>query len=254
MTSLALKWFAQSYTWNDISAAVWVGPNYTDSRLPSFYIPLLEGGYLQLDKFMGCEDWVMLAFAQISQLEERALSAASTGALEQLFEAEEDAIREAAELESRLSSGLGKTLIRRLEHSTGPERDATFVTEMWIHAALVYLHVAVAGARFDHPQLRRWVGRGLRAYLEFPRRLDIHTAMPFGILASMASEDEAKDVWKLAVSTRRFEEINPGQRKTFAIVEECWRMRKCIDETGPTYMGINWRDGAKALGIRVLPV
>ncbi len=70
MNYLATKWFVQSYAWNDIISAVWIGPRYAQSRHEDFYSSFLEKGYLQMDKFMGCTDWVLFAFTRISKLEE----------------------------------------------------------------------------------------------------------------------------------------------------------------------------------------
>ncbi len=105
-------------------------------------------------------------------------------------------------LEHALNLGLGQTLVRRYEHPPGRHRDATFVTAMWIYAALVYLHIVTVGSRSGHPKLRRYVARGLDAYINLPRRLDIHIGMPFGILASMASREEAQQFLKIAETPR----------------------------------------------------
>jgi hypothetical protein len=246
MTYLALKWFVQSYAWNDVTAAIWVGPDYTHSRCNRFYSPLLEGGHLQMDRFMGCEDRVLYAMSRTSKIEERLLNTPPRYELEAL-------VCEAEDWHHKLNTELVYILMRRSEYPLGPERDATFVTEIWIHAALVYLHVLTTGSRSDHPRLRQYVARGLHAYESLPRRHDIHTAMPFGVLASMANEDEAQQFLKVAESPRDAKEINPGQRKTFRIVKECWRIRKRIESSSPD-AGVTWRDGARSLGLTLLPV
>ena len=244
---LALRWFVQSYAWNDIAAAVWIDPRYTHSRCNDFYIPLLERGCLQLDKFMGCEDWVLYLISRISMLEETLtdLTNDSKGG--------EERGKEAVDLDQALNVGLQHILSLRYEHPLGTRRDTTFVTEMWVHAALVYLHVVAVGSRSNHLKLRSYVARGLSAYENMPRRLDIHIAMPFGVLASMATKDEVRAFLRVAEPPRKFDEINPGQRKTLGVVRECCRMRKCVEESSPTD-GVSWRDGAISLGLVILPV
>src|SRR5262249_15986306 len=103
-----------------------------------------------------------------------------------------------------------------------------------------------------NPRLRKYVRDGLVAYENLPRRLDIHTAMPFGVLASKASEEEAQTALRIAESMRPLEEINPGQRKTLEVVKKCWQMRPIVEAS--TNTGISWRDGAAALGLVILPV
>lgn len=246
MSYLALKWFVQCYAWNDVSAAVWVGPHYIGSRCSRFYSPLLETGHLEMDKFMGCEDWVLHAMLHISRIEERPLKSNHRHALK-------DGMLEAEEWHQKLNTRLAYILVQRYKSPLGPERDVTFTTEMWLHAALVYLHVLTAGPRSNHPRLRQYVARGLQAYESLPRRLDIHTAMPFGVLASMANGEEAKEFMRVAGSPRDQKEINPGQRKTFKILRECWRLRKHVEESSPD-SGVTWRDAAMSLGLILLPI
>lgn len=246
ITYLALKWFVQCYTWNDISASVWAGPHYTHSRCNRFYSPLLEGGHLQIDRFMGCEDWVLYAMSKISMIEERSLMTPSRHDLE-------DMVREAEDWHQKLNTRLACILKLRYDYPPGPDRDSTFVTEIWIHAALVYLHVVTTGSHLNHPRLRLYVARGLYAYQNLPRRHDIHTAMPFGVLASMADEEEAQEFLRLAGIPRNQTEINPGQRKVFNITKECWRLRKLVEES-PAESGVTWRDGASSLGLTLLPI
>lgn len=246
MTYLVLRWFVQCYSWNDISAAVWVGPHYTSSRCSGLYSPLLERGHLKMDRFMGCDDWVLHAISQISSIEARSLEPTHQQVLA-------DWVGEAEEWHQKLNMRLASTLMQRYESGLGPDRDVTFVTEIWIHAALVYLHVVTTGARSNHPRLRQYVARGLHAYEKLPRRHDIHTAMPFGVLASMANEEEAGKFLMVAESPRDQNEMNPGQRKTFKIIKECWRIRKHVEESSPV-SGVTWRDGATSLGLTLLPV
>lgn len=199
-----------------------------------------------MDKFMGCEDWVLYAMTQISRIEEQSVSASHGYKLA-------DLAREAEDWHQKLNTGLAYILTQRNDYPLGAERDATFVTEIWIHAALVYLHVVTTGPRSTHPRLRQYVAQGLHAYKILPRRLDIHTAMPFGVLASMANEEEAQEFLRIAESPRDQKEINPGQRKTFKIIKECWRIREKIEDSSPE-AGVTWRDGATALGLTLLPV
>ena len=143
--------------------------------------------------------------------------------------------------------------MERYEHPPGRARGATYTTEMWLHAALVYLHVAAWGPRSTAPRLRRYVARSLDAYLNLPRRNDIHIALPFGVCASMAGSDEAVQFLRVADLWRELAELNPGQRKTFRVLKECWRLRECVERSSPT-AGVTWRDGAQSLRLFVLPV
>ncbi|KAH8647177.1 fungal-specific transcription factor domain-containing protein [Xylariales sp. PMI_506] len=248
LASLALKWSIQSYSWNDITSAVWVGPHYTDSRLDDIYACLLEQNLLEMDKFMGCEDWVLLAILEASQLEKRITEKfSSSETVDTMKEEAEEALFE------HLNAGLKDILIRRDQCPSGPKRDATYVTEIWIHAAMVYLHVVTSGPCSSHHRLRSYVSQGLSAYVNLPRRLDIHTAMPFGVLASMANDEEAEIFMGIAELPRSLDLINPGQRKTFQILKECWKLRRIVEASSPD-AGVSWRDGAASLGLTVLPV
>jgi hypothetical protein len=229
-----------------LAAAVWVGPYYTEARCTEFYIPLLEKGFLELDNFLGCDDWVFSLISQISMLEGESFSTTTCLDSEQFS-------NETVNLDQKLNTGLQRILDRRCALPLGVGRDVTFVTEMWTHAALVHLHVVAKGPRSTHPTLRTYVARGLEAYINLPRRLDIHCAMPFGVLASMANDREADMFMRVADSPRSLKEINPGQRKTFRTVKECWRLRKLVEESSPE-KGVSWRDGAASLGLVLLPV
>jgi hypothetical protein len=246
MTNLALKWSVQSYVWNDLTSVVWVGPQYTESRIADFYLPLLEHGYLEMEKFMGCEDWVLFAIAQISSFEERIIEFPDSAERQEWSD-------EGGFLEQKLNAKLQSVLLGRLTCPHGLRREAGYVTEMWIHAALVYLHIVMSGTRSNHPKLRLHIGMGLNAYVNLPRHLDIHTAMPFGVLASMANDEEVQEFLRIAEPPRSWGALNPGQRKTFQIVKECWRMRS-LAEASSTETGVWWRDGARSLKLIVLPV
>ncbi|KAB5582847.1 hypothetical protein GE09DRAFT_284026 [Coniochaeta sp. 2T2.1] len=245
---LALKWFVQSYTWCDITATVWVGPRHTHLRCDSFYSPLLHDGHLQLEKFMGCQDWVLYAILRVSNMEERLLETVHKPTEPPL----KNFLNEAEHLCHELEAGLRPLLAERNELSFGPRRDSKFVTELYIHAALVYLHVVTIGSRSDDPTLRHYVARGLLAYENLPRRLDIHIALPFGVLASMADEEEGRRFLGIAESPRHETEVNPGQMKTLPIVKETLRLRKIVDQTTAD-AGVSWRDGAASLGLTLLP-
>jgi hypothetical protein len=247
LNRLALRWFLQSYAWNDITASVWVGIHYSRTRCHEFYTAVLERGSLQMDKFMGCEDMVLLLISRISTLEETFLKNSKQGSDHGAW------CKEASHIDQALRSRLNHNLNVRYEHPVkSHRRDATFITEMWIHAARVYLHAVATGSYSSHPKLRRLVAEGARAYENMPRRLDIHAAMPFGVLASMATESELQKFLEIAEKPRTMDEINPGQRKTIGIAKECCRLRRSVELT--SLGGVNWRHGAKSLGLVILPV
>ncbi|KAL7940820.1 hypothetical protein V8C42DRAFT_336439 [Trichoderma barbatum] len=246
MNFLALKWFVQSYAWVDIVSVIWVGPQYMQSRWHNFYGPLLQEGHLQMDRFMGCEDWVLYSFFKISKIEEGIMNMSNPLNIE-------GSSSDVMDIEQRLNTGLVHAVLRRRQYSHGPERDIAFITEMWIHAALVYHHIVTVGSRSGHLTLRRYVARGLYAYVNLPRRLDIYIAMPFGVLASMANDKEIQNFLKIAELPRVMGEINPGQLKILKIIKECCRMRANVEVLSPS-AGVSWREGARSLGLVVLPV
>lgn len=200
-----------------------------------------------MDKFMGCEDMVLFLISRISMLEEVLVNESEQGSDHATWH------QEALHIDQALHARLKHNLIIRDEHPINSHtRDATYITEMWTHAALIYLHIVTTGSYSNHPKLRRLVTRGVRAYENMPRRLDIHTAMPFGVLASMATESELQVLLEIAEQERRVEEINPGQRKTLGIVKECCKLRRPAESA--FLGGVNWRHGAESLGLVILPV
>ncbi|KAL1838940.1 hypothetical protein VTK73DRAFT_4192 [Phialemonium thermophilum] len=256
-TYLTLKWVINSYSWNDVVALVWIGADYSPSRATAVYRPFVEGGYLQIDKMIGCEDWVLSRLLEISRMEEdrqRRREQPGIGRGRGGNEDDDDLTAKAADLDHQLNARLRYHTTRRNRLSSDRERDVAYISEMWIHTALVYLHVVTAGPRSSHPRLRHYVASGLHAYVRLPRHDDIHTALPFAVLASMAcGEEEQAEFWRVATSPRSLGEINPGQRKTLAIVKECWRLRELMESSSPDG-GVFWRDGAKSLGQVVFPV
>jgi hypothetical protein len=247
LNRLALRWFIQSYAWNDITASVWIGTQYSRTRCHDIYTAWLKMGSLQMDKFMGCEDMVLYLISRTSMLEETLLNNPKQGGDHEAWR------QEALHIDQALHTRLQYNLNSRCGYPIKSQgRDATFITEVWIHAALIYLHVVAIGSDSNHPKLRCLVAGGVRAYEKMPRRLDIHAAMPFGVLASMATEGELRTLLEIAEKPRTIGEINPGQRKTIGIVKECCRLRRSVEL--PLLGGVNWRHGAESLGLVILPV
>ena len=237
----ALKFFVTGFIWVDIlSCATGLRTFDTDSF---DYTGLLKDDSLQLDKVMGCQNWVMITILEIAILEswKRAINPRDTLALQ-------DFLDQAMRLQYSLETGIANLLHARVG-LTNLDLDGNLVTEIFADAALTYLHVVVSGACHALPEIRISVARALAALTLLPSRLLLRVSWPFCIVACMAGlEQEAsfRDIVERA--TRAGNPIGTVW-KGIKVAEECWRLRR-------TKIGgeVGWREAMANLELRILLV
>ena len=210
------------------------------------YMHLLRDGKLQLRNLMGCHDWVMYTIREISDLQ---------GWSRRVLELHRNRLnwgkikRCSTQLQERLENGLVNILDMRISLAQGLERDRSIVTEIYIHAALVYLYVVVFGAQVDAPKLRYQVSMALEALKGTPKRLLIRLSWAFGIVACMAKREEQEQFRDVFFKARQAGFWTGTVSKAILLAEECWRLR---EGQKPLLGAIDWMIAMDSLGIRIL--
>jgi C6 transcription factor Pro1 len=237
----ALKFFVTGFIWVDILSCA--------SGLRTFepdsfdYTSLLEDNTLELHKVMGCHNWVMITIMKIANLDNRKKTIHPNDIL-----VLQDFLDQAMRLQCSLETGIANLLHTRstVAHL---ELDSNLVTEMFAHAALTYLHVAISGAYPDIPEIRISVARALSALILLPSRLLLRISWPFCIIACMAAPEQEvlfREVFQKAVTDG---EPTGTIWKGLKVAEESWRLRGvwCGKE-------LAWKEAMGSLGVKVLPV
>jgi C6 transcription factor Pro1 len=148
--SAAFKFYVECYAWMDILATAITGTRPPQSHRFN-YVRFIREGKLQLRNLMGCHDWVMVNIKEISDLRDwgrRVPPERRDNRTMGRFKCR------STQLKKRPEDGLINLLKRRLPLTDGLKRDRDIVTEIYIHAAIVYLHVAVSGPQMNCPKLR----------------------------------------------------------------------------------------------------
>jgi hypothetical protein len=235
---LALNHFVTCFIWVDILS--YATGLRTFNSVTFDYINLLEDGTLELDKIMGCQNWVFIIMAKIALLEEwkKTHSTEDPNSLN-LFS-------QAAILEALLRRGIDRILTARLGLS-GLDLDSSIVTEIFACAAITYLHVVVSGAYPELPEIRESVTRTLTALAGLPERLLIRISWPFAITGCMALGDEQGLFRNWVLKAMQAGTSIGTVWKGLMVVEECWRINRM--QVG---CEVSWITAMKSLGYKIL--
>ena len=213
-------------------------------RLLEYHARLLTNGGspdekppLNLEDFIGCENWVMLQIGEIAALDAWKKSTKRAGQLDMMeLVARASAIKQAllgnlARLDTAANTPktnwLGLFSFYNDQLPPMPGGCTAFVTRVWAHAALLYLSVMVSGWQPRSAGIRENVVRTLALLEQMPAPELLRTMVwPFcmvGCLAEPGEEGRFRAMADALVPHRLF----GAARKALEIMENVW---KCRDE------------------------
>ncbi|KAI3323934.1 fungal-specific transcription factor domain-containing protein [Xylariaceae sp. AK1471] len=213
-------------------------------RLLEYHTQLLTNGGspdekppLNLEDFIGCENWVMLQIGEIAALDAWKKSMRNAGQLDMMeLVARASAIKQAllgnlarldAAANTPKTNWLGLFTLYNDQLPPMPGGCTAFVTRVWAHAALLYLSVVVSGWQPGSAGIRENVVRTLALLGQMPAPELLRTMVwPFcmvGCLAEPGEECRLRAMADALVPHRLF----GAAWKALEIIENVW---KCRDE------------------------
>ncbi|PVI07516.1 hypothetical protein DM02DRAFT_551138 [Periconia macrospinosa] len=190
---------------------------------------------LNLEDFMGCENWVLLQISEISALDAWKKSMKKAGQLDMM-----ELVARASVIKQCL---LG--YLTRLEATTNipntnppgffaffndqlppmPGGCSAFVTRVWAHAALLYLSVTVSGWQPASLEIRNNMTRILALLEQMPEPKLLRTvAWPFCFAGCLAESDEEYRFRAMADALVPHQ-LFGAARKALEIMESVWKCR-----------------------------
>ena len=215
-----LKFFVTSFVWVDIIANTIFGqPPYNSKHFK--YVHLIRNNFLKLQEVMGCQSWIMLSIAEITQLEswKRFHIERGTLSITQL-------VKRGTALNDRLLLGIKGIEDRPCKDINSLEADSEAVSLNFAYGALVFLHTVVSGAWPLTPEIKNNVTRCLERLEAMPMHLLVRNSLPFTIAGCMATEDQYDRFHGIVESTAMAKQALGTSWKGLRVMEECWRLRK----------------------------
>ncbi|KAH8703684.1 fungal-specific transcription factor domain-containing protein [Talaromyces proteolyticus] len=211
-------------------------------RLREYHARLLTNGGssderppLNLEDFIGCENWVMLQIGEIAALDAWKKSTKRAGRLDMMeLVARASAIKQVllgnlarldAPANTPKTNWLGLFTLYNDQLPPMPGGCTAFVTRVWAHAALLYLSVVVSGWQPGSAAIRENVVRTLALLEQMPAPELLRTMVwPFcmvGCLAEPGEEYRFRVMADALVPHRLF----GAARKALEIMENVWKCR-----------------------------
>lgn len=206
-------------------------------------------GNIELEKVMGCENWVMILIAQISQLENWKRDMQKTGRLSVV-----ELSNRGSEIAKLLNNGLASQNMRPATTtiSKGPAQYSPLITRLFALSALTYLHVVLSGSYPELAEIKTSVSLAINTLTSLPApHLLQNLVWPFCITGCMASRVYEQCLSDLVVAAGE-DAMCPGNYwKAFDVIKECWRLRESRQDDGN---GVDWVRAMDSLGFRALLV
>ena len=218
----AYRIFLTTYTWYFIISSATIGLTAHSAQSIPRTQALFHAQQTKLGDIMGCEDGVMTTILDIAILDDWKKKMKKNGTLSL-----RELTRQAEILETRLNEGLNSLLETKSSVDPRIDRVKCMVTELFIHAAVTFLHVVVSGFYPELPEIHRSVIRALEAMeaMQDPSHIR-YVTWPFGIAGSMAMESEQQRFRSLVPVHKGGEHPLVVCAWTLEIVETCWAVRR----------------------------
>ena len=192
---------------------------------------------LQLEDFVGHENWVLLLIGEISALDAWKKEMKKSGALSMM-----QLVHRASDIEQRLRDGCaaldepGYTSRMRLKPTNPlefflykPVDTTAALTKIWAYAAHIYLHTVVSGWQPASDEVKDNVSKLIVAFKTLPSPALLRTLVwPFciaGCLADTHQESSFRDMVASMGALQRFGTMQLALR----IMEDVWSRREQID-------------------------
>lgn len=220
-------------------------------KLRGFHVHLLtnienpdQEVHLDLEEFVGCQNWLMLLVSEIATLDAWKKELRRAGKLD-MMELFTRASRIKQELHDNLSrldprgsaaktkrslpevfSAYGSSNNNQLSSSFD---ESAFVTRVWAHAALAYLSVVVSGWQPANANIRENVARVLELLSQMPTPALLRTmAWPFCVAGCLA-EPEQEGLLRSMVGALEPLRAFGTAEKALKIMENVWQNRYTLD-------------------------
>lgn len=212
-------------------------------RLQKYHQYLLTGDFknghvpLQLEDFVGHENWVLLLIGEISSLDVWKKEMKKSGALSMM-----QLVQKASDIDRRLRSGCAD--LNRPEHTSRMKSKPTIpiafflyqpldtsaaLTKIWAYAAHLYLYTVVSGWQPASAEVKDNVAKLIIAFGDLPSPALLRTLVwPFcvaGCLADAHQESAFRDMVTSMGPLQRFGTM----RLALRIMEDVWSRRGKID-------------------------
>jgi hypothetical protein len=251
----AHQFFIGAIVWFDVLSSSTTGMKLWTPRR------CLDKGFIDLEAMVGCEKSVIVAIMETTELKE--------------WKATSQTVRKFSQAEfiacaTRIESSLGEILeqcsgVREraaiLGSSAGKDQltepalvegicrrsQISAVTRIFACAALVYLNVVVYGFHPDHPKIHENVSRAITAFKELRNQTVLGMlAWPLCIAGCMATDWQTDFFKEISLDQGMSDLKSWNWKRSFSIVEECWRLRK--DGTNTP----GWQQTMEALNMNIL--
>ncbi|RAO71287.1 uncharacterized protein BHQ10_007299 [Talaromyces amestolkiae] len=190
---------------------------------------------LNLEDFIGCENWVILQISEISALDAWKKSIKRAGKLDMMeLVARATPIKQAlltnlARLDTSVNmpktNWLGLFVLYNYQLPPVPGGCTAFTTRVWAHAALLYLSVVVSGWQPKSTAIRENVLRTLALLEQMPAPELLRTLIwPFCIVGCLA-EPEEECRFRAMVEALVPHQLFGAARKALEIMENAWKCR-----------------------------
>lgn len=197
---------------------------------------------LELEDFMGCQNWALLLVGEIAALDAWKKDMKKSGSLSIV-----QVVQRAGVIERDLHDGLARldesdprqrrgpksTVLLDLEklynHQPLSPDACISLTRIWAHAAHIYLLIVQSGWESANPDVRNCVARTIDLFMELPSPSWLRTlAWPFCVTGCLAEEGQ-EPVFREMVSSMGALQMFGTMRVALSIMENVWRNREQID-------------------------
>lgn len=215
----AFEFFVTSMAWVDVIAMATFGPPpFSPGQFNS--LPLLRNDYLKTEQLMGCQSCILLAIAEITQIESWKNEQTAERRLSMI-----ELVTQSTVLGNRLISEIQRLQSKLSQTPNDLKDDSNAVSMIFAYAALVYLHTIVSGSSPFVNEVKENVSCCLKIFEVFPTRLLIRNSWPFAITGCMATPDQYDRFRAIIARAVADKEPIGTTWKGLRVMEECWRLR-----------------------------
>jgi hypothetical protein len=191
---------------------------------------------IELENFIGCQNWVILLIGEISSLDAWKRQCKCEGRLSMM-----ELTRKAHGIEQRLQQGIihleeespcNREYTRNLidamtmgNHQPYGEGIQLALTCIWAHATQAYLYVTVSGLQLASPELRRSVARTIELLTALPSPAWLRVVVwPFCLTGCLASQEEEQIFRNMVMEAGPLRSLG-GLQNALKIMENVWFLR-----------------------------
>lgn len=270
----AHQFFTSVIAWFDILSAATTGVKPWAPRMCLDE----EEGFIQLEAVMGCENSVILSIMEVASLDDWKSTTQKNSCLNvsELVDRATRIEKGLTDVLGQYSGGVGQlatseqptwsdqsepaSMVWREElmhpafgEATSRKACTSAMTRIFAYAALVHLNVVVHGPLAEHPKIHGSVSRAITAFKALRDRTAWGIlAWPSCIVGCMATGWQIDFFKDHSLQFEKVSDVKSGNlKRSFLIMEECWRMRKGGKE-GKETVGLDWRDAMESLDMKIL--